>query len=126
MVIKSIHFMVWLQGSLVHAKLSIKKLQKLFGIIPGIRKKHYKNKGDEENKSSTDEGEKDDEGGTGSASNDTSVNENTTDNSSVVSKKRSGRIPRSEYKNVKEIAISNTDLKPEIHTPHYVLVNSIA
>lgn len=40
MVIKSIHFMVWLQGSLEHAKLSIKKLQKLFGIIPRIRKKH--------------------------------------------------------------------------------------
>ena len=39
MLIKSIHFMVWLQGSLEHAKLSIKKLQKLFGIIPRIRKK---------------------------------------------------------------------------------------
>ena len=35
--------MVWLQGSLEHAKLSIKKLQKLFGIIPRIRKKHRKN-----------------------------------------------------------------------------------
>ena len=42
MVIKSIHFMVWLQGSLEHAKLSTKKLQKLFGIIPRIRKKHRK------------------------------------------------------------------------------------
>ena len=84
MVIKSFHFMIWLQGSLEHAKLSIKKLQKLFGIIPRIRKKHRKNKCDEENKSSTDEGEKNDEGGTGSASNDTAVNENTTDNSSVV------------------------------------------
>ena len=112
MVIKSIHFMVWLQGSLEHAKLSIKKLQKLFGIIPRIRKKHRKNKGDEENKSSTEDDDKDDEGGRGSASNDTLVNENATENSSVVSKKRSGRIPRSEYKNVKEIAISHTDLKP--------------
>ena len=37
MLIKSIHFMIWLQGSLAHAKLSIKKLQKLFGIIPRIR-----------------------------------------------------------------------------------------
>ena len=112
MLIKSIHFMVWLQGSLEHAKLSIKKLQKLFGIIPRIRKKHRKNKGDEENKSSTEDDDKDDEGGTGAASNDTLVNENATENSSVVSKKRSGRIPRSEYKNVKEIAISHTDLKP--------------
>ena len=70
MLTKSLHFMVWLQGSLEHAKLSIKKLQKLFGVIPHIRKKHRKNKGDEDNKSSTDEGEKDDEGGTGTASND--------------------------------------------------------
>ena len=55
--------------TLEHAKLSIKKLQKLFGIIPRIRKKHRKNKGDEENKSSTDDKEKEDEGGTGTASN---------------------------------------------------------
>ena len=61
--------MIWLQESLEHAKLSIKKLQKLFGIIPRIRKKHRKNKGDEENKSSTDDKEKEDEGGTGTASN---------------------------------------------------------
>ena len=87
MLTKSLHFMIWLQGSLEHAKLSIKKLQKLFGIIPRIRKRHRKNKGNEENKSSTDEGEKDDEGGTGTSSNDTSVNENATGNSSVVSKK---------------------------------------
>ena len=44
MLIRSIHFMTWLQDSLAHAKLSIKKLQKLFGIIPRIRKKHRKNK----------------------------------------------------------------------------------
>ena len=69
MLIKFIHFMIWLQESLEHAKLSIKKLQKLFGIIPRIRKKHRKNKGDEENKSSTDDKEKEDEGGTGTASN---------------------------------------------------------
>ena len=33
MLIKSIHFMLWLQGSLAHAKLSIKKLQKLLGLF---------------------------------------------------------------------------------------------
>ena len=33
MLIRSIHFMIWLQGLLAHAKLSIKKLPKLFGII---------------------------------------------------------------------------------------------
>ena len=33
MLIKSIHFMVWLQGSLEHAKLSIKKLQKLIAEL---------------------------------------------------------------------------------------------
>ena len=112
MVIKSFHFMIWLQGSLEHAKLSIKKLQKLFGVIPHIRKKHRKNKGDEDNKSLTDEGEKDDEGGTGTASNDIAVNADAASNSVVISKKRSGRIPRSKYKNVKEISISHTDLKP--------------
>ena len=101
MLTKSLHFMVWLQGSLEHAKLSIKKLQKLFGVIPHIRKKHRKNKGDEDNKSSTDEGEKDDEGGTGTASNDTTVNADAATNSAVISKKRSSRIPRSKYKNVK-------------------------
>ena len=46
----------------------LQKLQKLFGIIPRIRKKHRKNKGDEDNQSLTDEDEKDDEGGTGTAS----------------------------------------------------------
>ena len=39
MLIKSIHFMIWLQWLLEHAKLSIKKLHNLFGIIPRIRKK---------------------------------------------------------------------------------------
>ena len=112
MVIKSFHFMIWLQGSLEHAKLSIKKLQKLFGVIPHIRKKHRKNKGDEDNKSSTDEGEKDDEGSTGTASNDIAVNADAASNSAVISKKRSGRIPRSKYKNIKEISISHRDLKP--------------
>ena len=74
MLTKSLHFMIWLQGSLEHAKLR-------------IRKRHRNNKGNEENKSSTDEGEKDDEGGTGTSSNDTSVNENAAGKSSVVSKK---------------------------------------
>ena len=50
--------------------------------------------------------------GTGTASNDTSVNAEGASNVTVVSKKRSGRIPRSEYKNVKEMVISHKDLKP--------------
>jgi transposase len=107
MLTKSLHFMVWLQGSLEHAKLSIKKLQKLFGIIPRIRKKHRKNKGDNDNQSSADKDQKDDEGGTG-----TTADETTASTDTVSPKKRSGRIPRSKYKNVKEIAISHTDLKP--------------
>ena len=77
MLIKSIHFMIWLQGSLVHAKLSIKKLQKLFGIIPRIRKKHRKNKGDENNQSSTNEGEKDHEGDTGTTADETTASTDT-------------------------------------------------
>ena len=39
LVIKSLHFMFWLQRSLVHAKLSIKKLQRLFKIASGSDKK---------------------------------------------------------------------------------------
>ena len=42
LILKALHFIVWLQRSLEHAKLSIKKLQKLFDIIPRrgrIRKK---------------------------------------------------------------------------------------
>ena len=44
LVIKSLHFMLWLQRSLVHAKLSIKKLQRLFKIASGSEKKGAKNK----------------------------------------------------------------------------------
>lgn len=40
LVIKSLHFMTWLQNSIGHAKVSIKKLQKLFGILPSKRKKN--------------------------------------------------------------------------------------
>ena len=39
LILKALHFMVWLQGSLEHAKLSIKKLQKLFDIIPSRQRK---------------------------------------------------------------------------------------
>ena len=39
LILKALHFMVWLQGSLEHAKLSIKKLQKLFDIIPSQQRK---------------------------------------------------------------------------------------
>lgn len=102
MVIKSFHFMVWLQSSLEHAKLSIKKLQKLFGIIPGIRKKSRKKKADKENPSSLQE----------VSSDNTSVDEAGASNSAIIPKKRSGRLPRSAYKNVKELVIAHTDLKP--------------
>lgn len=40
LVIKSLHFMTWLQNSLSHAKVSIKKLQSLFGILPRKGKKN--------------------------------------------------------------------------------------
>jgi hypothetical protein len=33
LILKALHFMVWLQGSLEHAKLNIKNLQKFFDII---------------------------------------------------------------------------------------------
>ena len=118
--------MVWLQGSLEHAKLSIKKLQKLFGIIPRIRKKHRKNKGDEENKSSTEDDDKDDEGGTGSASNDTLVNENATENSSVVSKNAVVAYLARNIKMLKRSQYPTRTSNQAIYVPRYVAENSIA
>ena len=93
--------MVWLQGSLEHAKLSIKKLQKLFDIIPSRQRK----------KSPKKQALSADIQVAADSIDASSGNQNTVKAMSSTSN-RKGRIAKSKYSNVEEIMIAHTELKP--------------
>lgn len=98
LVIKSLHFMTWLQNSLGHAKVSIKKLQKLFGILPSKRKKKNVDQG---NSSAPDEV--------------SSSNQNHSDKDALKSNKDNkipGRTPAEDYTGAIEVIIKHHELKP--------------
>ena len=84
--------MVWLQGSIEHAKLSIKKLQKLFDIIPSLKSKRSPKK----QTSSVDIQAVSD------SIEASSGNKNAVKATPSTSN-RKGRIAKSEYSNVEEI-----------------------
>ena len=101
LILKALHFMVWLKGSLEHAKLSIKKLQKLFDIIPSRQRKKS---GREKNTNAKNEHHY-------HCEDVPSANENIA-NTTAKTKIKKGRIAKSEYSNVEEIMIAHTELKP--------------
>ena len=97
LIIKSLQFMVWLQKSLLHAKVSIRKLQVLFDVFPRKGKKREKTKDinvDAQNSSCVN------------------ATEAEPDAPSVeITTRQTGRIPARNYKDAQQILIEHPDLK---------------
>ena len=104
LVIKSLQFMVWLQGSLEHAKITVKKLQNLFGILPFKPCKKSK---------ATAKKAQENAGSTVILSDDSNCSTTTVDDDTNNQQRKggSGRVPADAYIHAEVVTINHAEFK---------------
>lgn len=109
LLLKCLRFMSWLQTSLMHTKITISKLQKLFSIMPAKRSSRAKHRRDKKPKTDAADNNNDDEPGGVGLNNHVDVSGAST-KGDAKAKRRNGRVCTNDYTNKEIIDVAHESL----------------